>query len=45
MAFAVYESALYATAVSMLGGTAAFAPGIIAQVLGVNVVTLVGCAA
>lgn len=42
MAFAVYESALYATAVSMLGGTAAFAPGIIAQVLGVNVVTLVG---
>jgi hypothetical protein len=42
MAFAVYESTLYAAAVSVLGGTAAFAPGIIAQVLGVNVVALVG---
>ena len=42
MAFAVYESTLYAAAVSMLGGVAAFAPGIIAQVLAVNVVALVG---
>jgi hypothetical protein len=42
MAFAVYESTLYAAAASMLGGTAAFAPGIIAQVLGVNVVALGG---
>jgi hypothetical protein len=41
LAFAVYETALYAAAVSALGGTAAFAPAIIAQVLGVNVVALV----
>jgi hypothetical protein len=42
MAFAVYESILYGAAVSMLGGTAGFAPGIIAQVLVVNIVALVG---
>jgi len=42
MAFAVYESTLYVAAVSMLGGVAAFAPGIVAQVLGINVVALVG---
>lgn len=41
-AFVVYQSTLYAAAVSVLGGTGAFAPGIIAQVLIVNVVTLVG---
>jgi len=42
VAFAVYEAALYAAAVSVLGGTGAFAPGIIAQVLIVNVAALVG---
>ena len=41
-AFSVYQSILYATAVSMLGGPGAFAPGIIAQVFGVNVVALGG---
>jgi len=42
IAFAVYESTLYVAAVSMLGGAGAFAPGIIAQVLVVNVVALMG---
>jgi hypothetical protein len=42
IAFSVYQVTLYAAAVSMLGGTAAFAPGIIAQVLGVNVAALGG---
>jgi hypothetical protein len=41
-AFAVYQATLYLAAVSVLGGTGAFAPDIIAQVLVVNVVTLVG---
>ena len=41
-AFVVYQAALYAAAVSVLGGTAAFTAGIIAQVLIVNVVALVG---
>jgi hypothetical protein len=41
LAFAVYESMLYAAALS-LRGTGAFAPGIMAQVLIVNVVTLGG---
>lgn len=40
--FSVYQLLLYVAAVSMLGGAATFAPGIIAQVLGVNVVALVG---
>ena len=42
MAFAVYESTLFGAAVSMLGGTAAFAPRIVVQVLGLNIVVLVG---
>ena len=42
VAFSVHQSILYAAAVSILGGTAAFAPGIIAQVLSVNLVTLGG---
>lgn len=42
MAFAVYESTLYAAALSMLGGAGAFAPGIIGQVLVLNVVALMG---
>ncbi len=42
MAFALYELTLYAVAVSLLGGTAAFTPRIIGQVLLVNAVTLVG---
>jgi hypothetical protein len=41
-AFALYQLALYAVAVSWLGGTGAFAPGIVAHVLLVNAVTLVG---
>jgi hypothetical protein len=41
-AFALYQLTLYAVAVSMLGGTGAFAPRIIGQVLLVNAVTLVG---
>jgi len=41
-AFAVYQSILYAAAVSVLGGVAAFAPGIVVQVLGVNVVAFIG---
>jgi hypothetical protein len=42
VAFGVYQSVLYGAAVAVLGGTAAFAPGIIVQVLGVNLVALVG---
>jgi hypothetical protein len=42
VAFSVYQAILYAAAVSMLSGTAAFAPAIVAQVLGVNVVTFGG---
>ena len=41
-AFAVYESLLAAVAVFLLGGAAAFAPSIIAQVLGLNAATLAG---
>lgn len=41
-AFALYQLTLYAVAVSLLGGTGAFAPRIIGQVLLVNAVTLVG---
>jgi len=41
-AFVLYELALYAAAVSMLGGAEAFAPAIVGQVLFVNAVTLVG---
>jgi len=41
-AFAVNQAILYAAAVSVLGGVAAFAPGIIVQVLGVNVVAFIG---
>lgn len=41
-AFSLYQLTLYVVAVSTLGGTGAFAPGIIGQVLLVNAVTLVG---
>ena len=41
-AFVLYELALYAAAVSVLGGADAFAPAIVGQVLFVNAVTLVG---
>jgi hypothetical protein len=41
-AFALYQLALYAVALSILGGTGAFAPRIIGQVLLVNAVTFVG---
>ena len=41
-AFAVYQVMLYAVAISVLGGTGAFAPDIIGKVLLVNAVTLVG---
>jgi hypothetical protein len=44
-AFVLYEVALYVVAVSMLGGTEAFAPAIIGQVLFANAVTLVGLVA
>jgi hypothetical protein len=42
VAFALYESILYAAAITMLGGTGAFAPAIMGHVLGVNVVALGG---
>jgi hypothetical protein len=42
LAFAVYQATLSAAAVSVLGGTVAFMPGIVAQVFSVNVVALVG---
>jgi hypothetical protein len=41
-AFVLYQLALYVVAVSILGGTGAFTPRIIGQVLLVNAVTLVG---
>jgi len=41
-AFALYQLALYVVAVSMLGGTSAFVPRILGQVLLVNAVTFVG---
>jgi hypothetical protein len=41
-AFVIYQATLYAVSVSMLGGTGAFAPGVVAQVLVVNAVTLIG---
>ena len=41
-AFGLYQLALYAVAVSWLGGTGAFSPGIVGHVLLVNAVTLVG---
>ena len=41
-AFVVYEVALYAAALLALGGTEAFAPQIVGQVLVVNAVTFVG---
>src|SRR5262249_40156303 len=41
-AFAAYELALYAVAVSVLGGASAFAPSVVGQVLLINGVTLVG---
>jgi hypothetical protein len=43
--FALYELALYVVAVSMLGGTEAFAPAIVGQVLFANAVTLMGLVA
>ena len=42
VAFALYQLTLYTLAASMLGGTGAFAPRIVGQVLLVNAVTLVG---
>jgi Na+/phosphate symporter len=44
-AFVLYEVALYVVAVSVLGGTEAFAPAIVGQVLFANAVTLVGLVA
>jgi hypothetical protein len=41
-AFVLYQLTLYAVAVSSLGGTTAFVPAIVGQVLLVNAVTLVG---
>ena len=41
-AFAAYELTLYAVALGVLGGTGAFSPLIVGQVLIVNAVTLVG---
>jgi hypothetical protein len=41
-AFVTYEIALYALAATVLGGTAAFAPRIVAQVLLISAVTTVG---
>lgn len=41
-AFVTYQLALYAAAVTALGGTGAFAPRIVGQVLLVNAVALVG---
>jgi hypothetical protein len=42
VAFAAYQVALYIPAVTVLGGTGAFTPGILGQVLVVNLITLVG---
>jgi hypothetical protein len=44
-AFVLYEVTLYVVAESMLGGTEAFAPAIVGQVLFANAVTLVGLVA
>lgn len=44
-AFVLYEGALYIVAVFVLGGTEAFAPVIVGQVLFANAVTLVGLVA
>jgi hypothetical protein len=44
-AFVLYELALYVVAGSLLGGTEAFAPAIVGQVLFANAVTLVGLVA
>ena len=41
-AFALYQVALYAVAVTLLGGTGAFAPAIVGHVLVINAVTFVG---
>ncbi len=41
-AFAVYEVAIFAVAVTLLGGTQAFAPSIVGQIFATNVVALVG---
>lgn len=41
-AFVLYEAMLYAVAVFFLGGAAAFAVGIVTQVLALNAVTLLG---
>jgi hypothetical protein len=43
--FVLYQLTLYAVAVSWLGGTDMFAPGIVSQVLVINAVTLVGLVA
>ena len=41
-AFGAHQATLYLVAASMLGGTGAFAPPIVGQVLLVNTVALVG---
>ena len=41
-AFALYQSALYTVAATLLGGTGAFAPAIVGHVLVINAVTFVG---
>jgi hypothetical protein len=41
-AFVLYQATLFVGAVSWLGGTDMFVPGIVSQVLLINVVTLVG---
>ena len=42
LAFGVYQLALYAAALSLLGGTGAFAPRIVGQVLLINAIAVVG---
>jgi len=41
-AFAVYEAALFAVSITLLGGTDTFAPSIVGQILVTNVAALVG---
>ncbi len=41
-AFAVYEGALFAVAVAMLGGTEDFAPAILGRIFAINAVAMVG---
>jgi hypothetical protein len=41
-AFALYQSALYAVAATLLGGTGAFAPAIVGHVLVINAIRFVG---